>query len=128
MSFLADTHTLLWWLAGKAGLSPASRDLLSDTTQPVFVSAATAWEITTKFRLGKLPEAGFLAGNVENCIRLAGFRALPVTMAHAELAGRMPGEHRDPFDRMLAAQALLESFTLISADTALDAFGVRRLW
>lgn len=128
MRFLADTHALLWHLSGNDLLSIAARNALDDDESDVYVSAASAWEITIKHRLGKLPEAEAFADDVEGMIRSQGYAALPITMAHAELAGRLSGSHRDPFDRMLIAQALLENLTLVSNERRFDQFGVRRLW
>ena len=94
----------------------------------VFVSAASAWEITTKHRLGKLPGAEIIAANVAARIAEEGFHELAVSVIHAQHAGALPGSHKDPFDRLLAAQAILESMLLISNDAAVDVFGVHRLW
>lgn len=128
MNVLSDTHALIWYLSGDRSLPPGPRGLFDDDANEVYVSAASAWEITTKHRLGKLPEVNPFADDVQAMIVKHGFIPLPVTMAHAELAGRMAGAHRDPFDRMLIAQALLENLTLVSNETRFDAFGVRRLW
>ncbi|TDR94614.1 type II toxin-antitoxin system VapC family toxin [Enterovirga rhinocerotis] len=128
MRFLADTHAVLWYLLGKRALPDRVRDAFDDGANEVFVSAASAWEITTKHRLGKLPEADFIAAAVEHHLSGHGFQPLPITMAHAEMAGRLAGTHRDPFDRMLIAQALSENLTLVSNEAAFDAFGVSRLW
>ena len=92
------------------------------------MSAATAWEIATKVRIGKLPGAVYLAENLLECLRGQGFSELPVTLSDGLRAGNMPGDHRDPFDRMLIAQALARDIPLISNETAFDAFGVRRIW
>lgn len=128
MRLLADTHALLWYLLGDTSIPQSGRASFDDDRNEVYVSAATGWEITTKFRLGKLAEAASFAHDVEDHVSRRGFQPLPITMAHAELAGRMAGAHRDPFDRMLIAQALLENLTLVSNETRFDAFGVKRLW
>lgn len=128
LRLLADTHALLWWLSGSRALPKGAHAAFADNTNQVFVSAASAWEITTKHRLDKFPEADLIAADVEGSIRRHGFEPLPVTMAHAELAGRLEGRHRDPFDRMLIAQALLENLRVVSNESAFDAFGVSRLW
>ena len=128
MRLLADTHALLWWLSGSKLLAKDARAAFADSANQVFVSAASAWEITTKHRLGKLPEADLIAANVQGAIRKHGFEPLSVTMPHAELAGRLEGSHRDPFDRMLIAQALLEDLPLVSNETTFDTFGVSRFW
>lgn len=128
MRLLLDTHALLWWLAGSPRLSAPARDAIADPDATVLVSAASAWEITTKHRLGKLPGAGALAADVAAGVSAQGFEALPVTLEDGERAGRLAGAHRDPFDRMLIAQALARDLTVVSLDAAFDPFGVRRLW
>lgn len=94
----------------------------------MLVSAATAWEITTKHRLGKLPRAADVARDVARCIAAQGFHELVVTVADAERAGRLPGPHKDPFDRLIIAQSLSDDRCLLSNETLFDAYGVRRLW
>jgi PIN domain nuclease of toxin-antitoxin system len=125
---LLDSHALLWWLDGDPSLAPAARDAIADEANEVFVSAASAWEITTKHRLGKLPGAAAVAADVAGCLASQGFVALPISLAHGERAGALPGPHRDPFDRMLIAQAMLEDLVLVSNEPAFDAYGARRLW
>lgn len=128
MRLLLDTHAFLWWQFGHASLSLPAREAISNMGNEVFVSAASAWEITTKHRNGRLPHAGPILPDIEGAVRSQGFYPLAVNMAHAQLAGAMPGDHRDPFDRMLIAQALLESLALVSNEKPFDAFGVTRLW
>ena len=128
MRLLLDTHAFLWWLAGNRRLSPAARRAVDDTSNDVVVSAATAWEITTKHRVGKLPEAEAVALDVTGSIASQGFDELAITVEDAERAGRLPGTHRDPFDRMLIAQALAHNLTVVSIDAVFDGYGVSRLW
>ena len=128
MRLLLDTHAFLWWLAGNRRLSPAARRAVDDTSNDVVVSAATAWEIATKHRVGKLPEAEAVALDVTGSIASQGFDELAITVADAERAGRLPGSHRDPFDRMLIAQALAHNLTVVSVDAVFDGYGVSRLW
>lgn len=128
MRYLADTHALIWYLSGSRSLSEPARAAIEDDANEVFVSAASAWEITTKHRLGKLPDVETIAADVEAALVRQGFVPLTISMRHAELSGRLPGPHRDPFDRMLIAQALIENLTLISDEARFDAFGVSRLW
>ncbi|MDE2005130.1 MAG: type II toxin-antitoxin system VapC family toxin [Rhodospirillales bacterium] len=128
MRLLLDTHALLWWLAGDQALSPAARAAIEDEANPVLVSAASAWEITTKHRIGKLPGAAALVADIGGAIAGQGFAELPVSLRHGQAAGALPGPHRDPFDRMLIAQALHEGLVLVSNETAFDAYGVGRLW
>ena len=125
---LLDTHAFLWWLDDDPSLSSAADQVIRDAGTTVFVSAATAWEITTKFRLGRLPDAAVVAADVDSCIAGQGFTALPITVAHAQRAGGLPGLHGDPFDRMLIAQALAEGCALVSNERLFDRYGVTRLW
>lgn len=128
MRVLLDTHALLWWLFDDPRLSQAVRGTLMDPSTPVFVSAASAWEISTKHRLGKLASADVLVQDLPGWIAKAGFTPLPITLAHAQRAGSWPQPHRDPFDRMLAAQSVMEELTLASRDDALRSFGATLLW
>jgi len=122
---LLDTHIFLWWLFDDPKLSQTLRVIIGDPIQPVFVSSASVWEISTKFRLGKLPEAASVARNVPRWIEQAGFNALPITPEHAQLAGSWDHQHRDPFDRMLVAQAKIEKIPLATVDRQLLDFGVK---
>ena len=128
MKYLLDTHALIWWLNDSPELSAAARAAVASETNEIYVSAASAWEITTKHRLGKLALADRLAANVEARVLQERFIPLPVTMAHAEAGGRLEAPHKDPFDRLLIAQAVLEDLTLVSMETVFDAYGVVRLW
>jgi len=125
---LLDTHTFLWWLDGDAALSAAAQAAIADEASEVFLSAASAWEIATKFRLGKLPGAATVAADVAGAAAQQGFPELAISLRHGEKAGALPGPHRDPFDRMLIAQAMLEDLAIVSNDAAFDAYAVRRLW
>ncbi len=128
MRLLLDTHAFLWWVINDRRLSQASRQMIANDDNDVLVSAATAWEITTKHRTGKLPDADPVADNMIESIALEGFEELPVTVAEAARAGALPGPLRDPFDRMLIAQALSLNLVLVSNDPLFDRYGVRRLW
>lgn len=128
MRLLLDTHALIWWLAGDKQLPPAARQAIADETNEVFVSAASAWEVTTKHRLGKLPGAGPLAVDFAREVRVQGFEPLPITLEHGQAAGALQSNHRDPFDRMLAAQARGEMMALVSNDSVFDDLGVTRIW
>lgn len=125
---LLDTHAFLWWLDGDPRLPVKIRRLLQADTNEIFVSAASVWEITTKARLGKLPGALDVAADVPGCIASQGFKGLPISVVHAQAAGSLPGPHRDPFDRMLIAQAHAERCPIISIDIAFDDYGVARIW
>jgi len=122
---LLDTHIFLWWLFDDARLPVKIREYIEDTDNSIYVSAASVWEITTKFRLGKLPEASTIAEDVPKWVEKAGFRALNVTLEHAQLAGSWNISHRDPFDRMLAAQAKLEKMSFASIDGAMKDFSIK---
>jgi len=124
---LLDTHIFLWWLFDDARLPTKIREYIQDINNPIYVSAASVWEISTKFRLGKLPEAASVAVNVPIWIEKAGFQPLNITPDHAQLSGSWNVLHRDPFDRMLAAQAKLEKMTLASVDSAMGNFGIKVL-
>ena len=128
MRVLLDTHALLWWLDGDRRLSPRARKSIADEKNIVLVSAVSAWEITTKFRIGKLPGAAEVAADAAGCVSRQGFESLDITILHAQRAGRLPGAHRDPFDRMLAAQAQLEDLPIVTNDAVFDIFGVTRIW
>ena len=128
MRVLLDTHAFLWWLDGDRRLPIRLRRILVDEKTKVWVSAASAWEISTKARLGKLPGALDVAADVAECIVSQGFMSLAISVDHAQAAGGLPGPHRDPFDRMLIAQSQAERLTLISNEKLFDGYGVKRLW
>ena len=128
MRLLLDTHALLWWLDGDPKLTSRAMAAVSADPTKVAVSAATAWEITTKARIGKLPDALDVAADVAGCVIREGFQPLAVTMEHAQRAGSLPGPLQDPFDRMLIAQAMQDNLHLVSIERAFDAYGVLRLW
>jgi len=116
---LLDTHAFLWWLAGDPSLSERARQVIREEGNTVLLSAASAWEIATKVRLGKLPGAARIAGDILGCLRNEGFEPLAVTVRHGQHAGALPGLHGDPFDRMLIAQAILENCVLVSNESPL---------
>ncbi|HET8657269.1 MAG TPA: type II toxin-antitoxin system VapC family toxin [Longimicrobiaceae bacterium] len=124
---LLDTHALLWWVANGPALSVGADAAIGESTNEVYVSAASAWEVTTKARIGKLV-AGPLAADFCAEVRRQGFLPLPITIEHGQRAGNLPGHHRDPFDRMLIAQAHAEGLTLVSNEQIFDRYGVTRLW
>ena len=128
MRVLLDTHALLWWLAGDDALPATARALIADPANEVYVSAASAWEVSTKHRLGKLPGAGPLAVDFAREIEQQGFLPLPITLAHGQDAGALTLALRDPFDRMLIAQARAERMVLVSNEASFDAAGVVRAW
>ena len=128
LRLLLDTHAFLWWLDGDRRLSRRARLLVGDERNEIFVSAASAWEITTKARLGKLPGAADVAADVPGAVASQNFLPLAISLGHAQAAGRLGGAHRDPFDRMLAAQSLIEGMPLVTNDAAFQSFSVPAVW
>ncbi len=126
--FLLDTHTLLWWLAEPDRLSKAAHAAIANTSNQVFVSAASTWEIATKVRLGKLTIANHFLDDFTEILGNQGFEPLTIQFNHGRRAGRYEQAHRDPFDRLLAAQAELEHLILVSIDPALNNFPCNVLW
>jgi PIN domain nuclease of toxin-antitoxin system len=127
MRLLLDTHALLWWVADDARLSARADEVLADEAVEIHVSAASAWEIAIKARAGKLdaePLAHGLAAEIER----QGFLPLSISLDHAERAGLLPPHHRDPFDRMLIAQAQAENLHLVSNERIFERYGVVRVW
>jgi PIN domain nuclease of toxin-antitoxin system len=125
---LLDTHALLWFAIGSSRLSVGARRGIESLHNETFVSAASAWEVCTKFRLGKLPEAAEFSVDFRERIRMLGFHELAITVEHGQRAGLLPGSHKDPFDRMLIAQAQAENLAIVSNERVFDEFHVRRLW
>ncbi|AMV71134.1 type II toxin-antitoxin system VapC family toxin [Desulfuromonas carbonis] len=119
--FLLDTHVLLWWLDDAPRLGPRCKELIADQRNEVFVSAATTWEISIKKALGKLeaPE------DIDSIVEDEGFSKLPISLYHGQLAGSLPVFHRDPFDRMLIAQAQSEGLTLVTSDENMGLYKLR---
>ena len=128
MRLLLDTHAFLWWIAGNEQLSMTARRAIADDANEVLVSAASAWEVATKFRSGKLAEAAALALDVSGRIADQGFEELSISVDDGARAGALPGHHRDPFDRILIAQALARNIVLVSNEALFDRYAVRRLW
>lgn len=128
MRLLLDSHAFLWWIADSNRLSARAYRLIADESNEIYVSAATAWELATRYRLGKLPLPEEAAFDMAGAIVGQGFRELPIGVQDASLAGRLPGPHRDPFDRMLMAQATTGGLVLVSRDEVFDQYGVNRLW
>ncbi len=124
VNILLDTHIFLWWLFDDSRLPGEIRGEIENLDNQIFVSSASVWEIATKFRLGKLPEAASVAKNVTKWIEKAGFQPLSVSPEHAQLAGDWQMSHRDPFDRMLAAQAQIEEMALATVDKMLQQFPI----
>lgn len=128
MKILLDTCSLIWATMSPASLGRQARETLADEDNVILVSAASAWEIATKVRLGKLPGAEKLEQDYLAVMDVAGYTQLPIDAESALRAGRLTAEHKDPFDRMIAAQALALDLPVLSPDPLLDQFGVRRIW
>lgn len=118
---LLDTHVLLWWLSDDPQLGKRCRQMISDSRNQIFVSAATTWEISIKAAVGKLEAPADMDSIVED----EGFSKLPISLYHGQLAGQLPSIHRDPFDRMLIAQAQSEGLILITADETIPQYKLR---
>jgi PIN domain nuclease of toxin-antitoxin system len=123
LRLLLDTHVFIWWCAGDRRLRASGRKAIRDATE-VLVSAASAWEIAIKVALGKLE----FPVTTDSAVRTAGFAELPIRSVHADATRRLPDHHRDPFDRLLIAQARIEGLTFVTADRALQSYEVEALW
>ena len=115
---------MLWWLAGDDALSSAPNAAVADTSNEIFVSAASTWEIATKHRIRK----PLIASDLDTVIASDGLAGLPISLLHGQVARALAGPHRDPFDRMLIAQAMLEGMVLVSNERVFDGYHVGRLW
>ena len=128
MRVLLDTHAYFWWRAEPSRLSPAARDAIRDRATVVYVSAATVWELSIKAHVKGWEAARVLLLDIEDHLRAQGMLQLPISLAHAREAGSLPLVHRDPFDRMLVAQARVERCQIVSNELLFDAYGVSRRW
>jgi PIN domain nuclease of toxin-antitoxin system len=125
---LLDTHILFWWLAEQKRLSPAALSAVSAIENDVSVSIASAWEMSIKVGAGKWPAATNVMNSFEATLLAENFRLLPISFQHVRSAGLMHSSHRDPFDRLLAAQAMIEGLTLVTADAKLASLGAAVIW
>lgn len=128
MKLLLDTHAWLWFVLGDDSLTPAARKLIEDSDNDVLISPVAYWETAIKISIGKYQLAKPFEQFIAHAIAGQGFKILPILPEHTLTLVSLPFHHRDPFDRLLVAQALTESPPLLSADTALDAYGIRRVW
>ncbi len=128
MRLLLDSHTVIWAADDPTQLSFLAQQLIQDPSHDRLISAATIWEMAIKFGLKKLPLSLPYRQWMDKAIADLGLIALPITLDHAERHAGLPWHHRDPFDRLLAAQALMEGIPLLSADKSFDPYGVTRLW
>ena len=127
MEVLLDTHTLIWWMVDPIRLSKEAAATFADTDSRILVSAVIAWELAIKINAGKIQPSSLLLG-LDGAFAKQTFVELPISLEHAVKAGLLPLHHRDPFDRLLVSQALVLGLPIVSADRALDAYGVRRIW
>ena len=124
MRFLLDTHTLLWWFSNDPALSGTVREIIAAPENDPIVSSVCAWEIATKYRIGKLPDAEDLLNDFGALVQQARFSMLPISLEHALAAGSLSWSHRDPFDRMLVAQAQIEGVPIATTDAAISGYGI----
>lgn len=128
MRLLLDTHAFLWWVTEHERLAERARELITDGDNEVFFSAASAWEIAIKARLGRVHLSGDLERFIPAHVAANGFQVLPVHMRHALKVHALPDLHRDPFDRMLVAQAMVEAMALVSGDPQVARYPIEVLW
>lgn len=128
MQALLDTHTFLWWISDDARLSKVARAAIAPAQNRIFVSAASAWEVATKVRIGKLASMAPVVERYDDLLAEHRFEPLPVHASHALLSGSLDADHRDPFDRMLAAQSQIERLPLITKDPAFAKFATEVIW
>lgn len=128
MRLLLDTHVLLWWLAGDPKLPPRAGDWIEDRANQIAISSISGYELRFKALKGLLPGGDILAAEISRVAEVADFTILPLTLEDALVAGALPLPHRDPFDRLLAAQAITNRYTMLSADEAFDGLGAPRIW
>ena len=128
MKILIDTCVLIWWFDSDSRLTARVRQLLGSPDNQVHVSAVSAWEIATKSRISRFANQLPVIAQLHEAMRLAGFLHLAVTWAHGARAGRLPGPHKDPFDRIIAAQSLIGEMPLVTSDSAFHDFGVPVIW
>lgn len=128
MKLLLDTHVFLWWLTADEQLSPRAKRVIRDGKNEVFFSAASAWEIAIKAKLGRVTLPEDAERYIPAQLELNAFQVLPIRVQHALRVASLPDLHRDPFDRLLVAQALIEDLTVITKDRRLSGYSVRVLW
>jgi PIN domain nuclease of toxin-antitoxin system len=128
VNLLLDTHAFLWFIGGSSSLSKKARTLIEDETNRVFLSTASLWEIAIKISLGKLTLSESFDVLIPEQLAVNGIELLDISVNHAALVANLPFHHRDPFDRLLVAQAQVEQMAVISKDEAFDAYAINRLW
>lgn len=125
---LLDTHALFWWVTDSSLMPARATSAIRDAEGPVYVSAASIFELSNKLRLGKFEAARELVERLDQVLEVNRFTPLPVTLEHAKLAGRLAAPHRDPFDRLLAAQSITENLAVVTADAAIKELGAEVVW
>jgi PIN domain nuclease of toxin-antitoxin system len=125
---LIDTHVFLWWINDDPRLAPSTRGLLNERTTVVRFSVVSVWEMAIKAGLGRLRVPADFGGFLARQLAVNRFEVLPILLPHALRVVDLPPHHRDPFDRMLVAQAMVENLSLVSADASFDAYGIQRFW
>ena len=128
MRLRLDTHVYAWWATGDRRLSPTARAAIEAEEAELIVSAVVPFEIATKFHIGKWPGGDAILANLDDALRTQRLVPLPITLPHATRAGLLPWEHRDPFDRLLAAQAEIEGAALVTADPVFGGSGLEVMW
>jgi len=128
MKILLDTHAFLWWITDDQKLSSRAREVISDAENELFFSAASGWEISIKVQLGRLKLPEEPERFIPEQLRMNFIRSLPIQMRHALFVSTLPNHHRDPFDRMLVAQAQLEEMSILSADLQMSRYQVELIW
>lgn len=128
MRLLLDTHSFLWFINGSPQISTNARTLIEDASNQPLLSAASLWEMAIKLSLGKLSLAQPFEVLIPQQMRLNGIKLLGIEIEHTAAVSKLPFHHRDPFDRLLIAQAMVEQIPIVSADTAFDTYSIKRLW
>ncbi len=128
MKFLLDTHVFLWWITESPKLSPRATEIISDGENEIYISAASGWEIAIKAKLGRLDMPEHPEDYIPEQIRRNGFLVLPISMDHALFVFNLPDYHKDPFDRLLISQGLLEGLPILSADAEIGRYNLQVVW
>jgi PIN domain nuclease of toxin-antitoxin system len=128
MRILLDTHAFYWWTTGDQSLSLTARAVIADRQNEIYISAVSVWEIVTKFRSGKELGFAYLAANVAGEIAAQGFNELAITVRHAETTSNLPTHHKDPMDRFLIGQAIVEDMTIVTTDPQFSKYAAKLLW
>ncbi len=128
MKLMLDTHTLLWFIGGDTALSKTVRELIEDPQNEKFVSIVSIWETAIKVSIGKMTLTAPFEVLFPKQLQINGFELLPITVEHAYVVVGLPFHHRDPFDRLMAAQTITEAMTMLSVDEIFDDYGITRVW